>query len=198
MCVQNGRYFQRTYDGGVALDQDVSMDGKKAALEKEIKAAEAGDANAQEKLALDYLCGSIWCLLPYDPVLSSKWFLKAAEQGKKESQYAIGAAYSEGIGVKKDWGEAVKWFRKAAEQGHGGAYQALGGAYERGEGVKQSWEESYYWRKILADLVCSNRNVPPFVCDEAKSLAEKSAGHLTPEVKARTNKRAAEWIQSKH
>jgi len=33
--------------------------------------------------------------------------------------------YQNGLGVEKDYNEAVKWFRKAAEQGHEKAKAAL-------------------------------------------------------------------------
>lgn len=42
------------------------------------------------------------------------WLRKAAEQGQKDAQFALGVCYHGGIGVKKDLAEAYKWESLAA------------------------------------------------------------------------------------
>ena len=42
-------------------------------------------------------------------------------QGNSNGQYAIGASYEFGTGVKKNYTQALYWYRKAAAQGHPGA-----------------------------------------------------------------------------
>ena len=66
-----------------------------------------------------------------------------SEAGRKlpadaETQFLLGVAYANGVGVAKDEAEAVKWYRKAAEQNHAQAQYNLGVCYaqwpRRGEG----------------------------------------------------------------
>ena len=66
-----------------------------------------------------------------------KWYRKAAEQGFKFAQNALGDCYYKGKGVTQDYAEAVKWYRKAAEQGFSWAQENLGDCYSKGHGVKQ-------------------------------------------------------------
>jgi TPR repeat protein len=47
-------------------------------------------------------------------------------QENASDQNNLGNKYREGLGVKRDYAEAVKWFRKAAEQGHDNARKKLG------------------------------------------------------------------------
>ncbi len=52
------------------------------------------------------------------------------------AQYRLGFNYYFGIGVERDYQEALKWFRKAAKQGHAGAQYELGFIYDKGQGVQ--------------------------------------------------------------
>ena len=49
-------------------------------------------------------------------VESEEAIQERAELGDVEAQNSLGAMYSKGEGVPKDYTEAVKWYRKAAEQ----------------------------------------------------------------------------------
>jgi len=51
-----------------------------------------------------------------------------ADQGDPAAQFALGAAYDAGRGVKGDQREAAAWYRKAAEQGYAAAQNSLGWA----------------------------------------------------------------------
>ena len=42
------------------------------------------------------------------------WFSKAAKFEYAEAQYYIGLCYTQGTGVKKDYGKAMEWYQKAA------------------------------------------------------------------------------------
>jgi len=83
------------------------------------------------------------------------WYRKAAEQGQKEAQYALGSCYYNGEGVTKDLEQAANWWRKAAEQGvQGGdavAQNYLGYCYSKGEGVTQNLEQAIYWWRKAAE-----------------------------------------------
>lgn len=105
----------------------------------EVKAkAEAGDADAQNKLGLAYLRGQG---VATNAVQAVAWFRKAAEQGYGESQYHLGRRYVKGEGVPEDYAESVKWFRKAAEQNLSRATLSLGVAYMTGRGVQKDYQQ---------------------------------------------------------
>lgn len=171
---------------------------ERSSFEELTRKAEAGDAEAQFQLAGIYNCTteSGQPSSQYDESKSSKWYLKAAEQGHADAQYAIGQAYSDGKGVEKDAEKGFQWYMKAAKQDHGGAFPAIAGAYERGEGVAQSWEEAYYWRKLSSDWHCSLPKIFPDDCDRVKPYTDTAAKHLTPGQIAAVDKRAAEYLRA--
>jgi len=91
------------------------------------KAAEQGDAEAQENVAdLYYNSGKA---SKQDELESIKWYRKAAEQGNARAQYMLGIIYSKEQGAAQDKDEALKWFRMAADQGHVQAQFRLGSEY---------------------------------------------------------------------
>lgn len=49
--------------------------------------------------------------LPVDYKEAGKWFLRAAEQGDKESQYFLGILFRDGLGVKQNFSEAYFWIK---------------------------------------------------------------------------------------
>jgi hypothetical protein len=74
---------------------------------------------------------------------------KFADQGDPVAQFALGARYAQGDGVKQDYAEAVKWFKKAANQGHVVAQATLGAYYWAGRGVSEDLSKAYFW-SVLA------------------------------------------------
>jgi putative methionine-R-sulfoxide reductase with GAF domain len=72
-----------------------------------------------------------------------------ATQGDPVAQFALGARYAQGDGVKQDYPEAVRWFTKAAEQGHVVSQATLGAYYWAGRGVQQDLNRAYFW-SVLA------------------------------------------------
>jgi putative methionine-R-sulfoxide reductase with GAF domain len=75
--------------------------------------------------------------------------LKFAGQGDPVAQFALGARYAQGDGVKQDYAEAVRWFKKAADQGHVVAQATLGAYYWAGRGVTEDLSKAYFW-SVLA------------------------------------------------
>ena len=53
----------------------------------------------------------------------------AATNGDADAQYNLGDCYCKGLGVAKNYQEAVKWFRKAAGQNHAKAQLGLAACY---------------------------------------------------------------------
>ncbi len=44
------------------------------------------------------------------------WIRLAAEEGEETAQYYMGEIYRLGLGVSKDFNEALKWLKLAAER----------------------------------------------------------------------------------
>ncbi len=96
-----------------------------AALSHYGKAAEAGSALAQARLA--------WIHdLSEDNAAAVEWYRASADQGHPDGQYGLGEMYAKGEGVEKNLGEAVLWFTRAAENGNLRAQRVLINAYENG------------------------------------------------------------------
>ncbi len=73
-----------------------------------------------------------------------------ANQGDATAQFALGARYAIGDGVKQDYSEALTWFSRAAEQGHVTSQATLGAYYWAGRGVPQDLSKAYFWA-LLAE-----------------------------------------------
>jgi len=84
-----------------------------------------------------------------DYVTAAKEFRPLAEKGDVRAQTTLGWMYSEGLGVGKDYKEAMKWLLKAAAlDGNPDAAKAqhdLGVMYENGLGVPVDTTRSAYW-----------------------------------------------------
>lgn len=78
-----------------------------------ISAAEQGDAVAQ------YYLGCV--LRGAEPDAASKWFARAAGQGYGDAQYQMGLMCESGVGVPRDYTQAIQWFTRAAKQGNADA-----------------------------------------------------------------------------
>ena len=75
----------------------------------------------------------------------------AAEAGQAAAQFDLGLLYAQGLGVRRDLGEAEKWYRKAAEQGNTEAEFALGQMYSRGWGVPRDTTDALRWLQLAND-----------------------------------------------
>jgi TPR repeat protein len=111
------------------------------------KAAEAGDPQAQFRLALMHDAGKG---VKQDSAKAARWLQKAAEQGHVEAQYNLATMYDIGHGVAQDYTEAAKWYRTAAGQGYTSAQKNLGAKYGMGQGVPKNNVEAYVWSAIAA------------------------------------------------
>ena len=75
---------------------------------------------------------------------------KSAKQGYEKAQNTVGYMYEKGLGVRRDYKEAVRWYREAAECGYPYAEYNLAGMYYKGKGVKQNLSSAYSWYKRCA------------------------------------------------
>ncbi len=153
------------------------------AYEKNLSAAEQGDAEAQISV------GEFFAGRRNSDEEAFKWYRKAAEQGHPEAQYELGLWYDGlgGSGVEEDEAEAVKWYRKAAEQGHDLARNALSICYEKGIGVAKDPDEAKKWKEMYLQS-----GVPVVLYTTGMQLAKRGRpGDVEEAVKYW--RRAAEW-----
>ena len=80
-----------------------------------------------------------------------KCYHKAAEQGNKDAQLALGVMYNIGHGVPQDDKAAVKYYKLAAEQGNAKAQYNLGVAYTEGKGVRQDDKVAVEYYKLAVE-----------------------------------------------
>ena len=72
--------------------------------------------------------------------------------------------YDKGLGVAKNYQQAVAWYQKAANQGYAKAQNNLGTMYANGQGVAQDYQQAKaLWQKVLAQ---------PDTPDNAKAKAK--------------------------
>src|SRR6266498_1138358 len=83
-------------------------------LQLTMRAAEAGDLDAQYNLGVCYGDGTGTAV---DPQKVVEWYTKAAEGGQLNAQYNLGVCYENGTGTAVDLQKAVEWHTKAAESG---------------------------------------------------------------------------------
>ena len=73
-----------------------------------------------------------------------------ARSGNGAAQFELGDYYYQGIGVEKNFEEAVKWLRLAAENKEEKAQDTLGTMLFNGDGVEKNFEEAYKWLEDAA------------------------------------------------
>jgi TPR repeat protein len=54
------------------------------------------------------------------------WYRKAAKSNHTLAQNIIGYFYLKGIGVNRDYVEAMKWYKKSLDNGCAGAFSNIG------------------------------------------------------------------------
>jgi TPR repeat protein len=150
------------------------------------KAADAGNAVAQLRLALMYDQGDG---VPRSSKAADAWYLRAAAQGEPESQSQVGHLYESGDGVDENWDFAAQLYQASAVQGWLRGQFAFGRAYQFGIGVPQDRQQAIawfqkaaaqgdpdgdHWAKWLADL---NNNIG-FRDDIERSIVMDVVGRM--------------------
>jgi len=74
-----------------------------------------------------------------------------AEFGDMAAQFNLAVSYEFGIGVPRDYAQAVYWYEKSAEQGLAAAQSSLGVMYATGKGVPQDDTRAAYWYTKAAE-----------------------------------------------
>jgi len=109
------------------------------------KAAEQGDARAQNNLGRCYATGDG---VTADDKIAVQWLTKAAEQGHAKGMNNLAVMYSQGRGVLRDQTIAKMWRLKAAEAGD--AEYGIAEAYINGFGVEKDAAEADKWYRRAA------------------------------------------------
>jgi TPR repeat protein len=120
-------------------------------LPKLIKAAEAGDPDAQHDLAAFYAIDDFAGLK--NEAEAVKWYTLAAERGHGLSQYDLGFMLLLGEGTKKDVEKGIWWMEQAVENGWEYAARVLFDIYDKGLwGVEPNPEKAAYWNLKAGDF----------------------------------------------
>lgn len=72
------------------------------------------------------------------------WMPKA-QQGDVEAQNYLGIQYTLGLGVEKNYKEALNWYEKAAKAGFPDAQRNYGDMFHYGKGVPQDFYKAFVW-----------------------------------------------------
>ena len=76
--------------------------------------------------------------------------MEQAIAGNAAAQYNIGVMYASGLGVERDYVQAIEWLGKAALQGDSEAQTNLGAMYAYGQGVPTNHIEAIQWFRMAA------------------------------------------------
>ena len=96
------------------------------------KAADAGNAEAQDFVGFAYLRGAV---VKRNPEIAIAYFKEAADESA-QAAFNLGQCYFGAQGTEQDCPKALEWWKKAAEKGHGRAAANAAMAYRSGEGVE--------------------------------------------------------------
>lgn len=110
-----------------------------------------------------------------------------AERGEARAQFVVGSFYQNGLGVSKDYQQAIYWYSSAAAQGEFYAQSMLGLMHEDGQGVPKDAQQAYFWYLLAA----TKGNA---VVIEARDRLE---AELTPQQRADAQTKARNWKPTK-
>ncbi len=122
-------------------------------FEEKLEAAEDGDEDAMQAVAMAYLNGDEDEDVEQDPVKALYWLEKSAEEGNSSSAFNAGLFYAKGYGTERNLEKAAEWMERAAEDGDEDA-EALAPKYrqaiadttaaENGDAAAQSRLAGFY------------------------------------------------------
>jgi TPR repeat protein len=114
-------------------------------------------------------------------------WLPRAQDGDLEAQNYLGIQYALGLGVSKNYKEAVKWYEHAARAGYPDAQRNYGDMFQFGRGVPQDYYQAFIWY-----FAASQQGH-----ETAKRLIESLTGNnkLTPNQQMHAKLEANKYIQ---
>ena len=158
------------------------------AIEKYTRAAEAGHAEAQYRLATIYQNEKEGEGVAHDNALAVRWYRKAAVGGHIEAQNRLGLMYANGRGIPQDDEEAVRWYRKAAAAGHALTQYYLALRYQNGKGVPQDHVQAHRWFSLAVAHATSEKTKK-----RAAKRRDAVAQTMSPQEIADAEQLAREW-----
>ncbi len=126
----------------------INPTGDETEFKKISVAAEAGNADAQYMLGLDYEYGRG---IQKDAKKACQWFEKASDGGNADAQFLLGLKYEEGKDIGKNVEKAYSLYQKSARGGNPDAQYILGQMYLNGERFKVNIPASSEWLKKSAE-----------------------------------------------
>ena len=118
-----------------------------------LKAAEAGDAEAQYGISGMYFMG---LGIKQDTSKAIEWCTRAAENGHVPAMGKLGSMYWLGSMGARDCGKAEYWLEKAARNGRSGVFRILIDMYESGLCFKNTEKANYYYDMAMNDKAISD------------------------------------------
>ncbi|MEZ5542126.1 MAG: tetratricopeptide repeat protein [Pseudomonadota bacterium] len=92
---------------------------------------------------------------------------KLAEDGDPEAQYQLAIRYESGVGVKRDYPQALHWFTLAANSGHLMAMKSLADIYARGlDGVDADKARAAHWSDRVRQAETAVQQASPATAPE--------------------------------
>ena len=122
------------------------------------KAAEHGNANAEEVLGVKYYEGR-W--VPVDYAKAIFWLEKSAAQGNRLAERMMGVANATGNGVPVNRTQSLEWFKRAADHGDVIGEVQIADAYATGRRLCQKPAGSF-------ELVPKSRSAKQPLCTNAR------------------------------
>lgn len=111
------------------------------------KAAEAGDIDAQGRLAAHYFIGDG---VAFDQEKAFYWYSQVAAQNSHYGLYHVGSAYEFGTGVAPDIHQAALYYERAARLNNADAQGALARLHAGGALGEKDFLQSHVWQ-ILSE-----------------------------------------------
>ena len=103
-------------------------------------------------LAAICLLLAVYCFVFYKTPETRRFekTLSAAQQGDRQSAFAVAELYARGLGIKPSGEQAVQWYRQAAADGNAQAAYELAQLYVVGTLVPQDFEEAATYLQLAA------------------------------------------------
>ena len=127
---------------------DATADAESNAIIWYMRAAEAGNVEAQFTLGTMYLAGSD---IEKDAAAAASWLEKAAENDHAQSQFQLAVLYCTGQGVPLDLSQALIWYERAANLGHRFAQYNLGVMLAKGQGCEPDQDRAVAFLRQAAE-----------------------------------------------
>jgi Sel1 repeat len=76
---------------------------------------------------------------------------QSGRPGSSGAEKEVGYFYKSGLGVKRDYAQALTWYRRAAGHGNSDAENQLGWMYQFGQGIEPDDAKALTWYGLAAD-----------------------------------------------